>query len=62
MIEFYLVEAAKANGLDPHGYLFFILSLLPSFEKSPVHEKPETLMPGDRKIQKRYNPNYKENI
>ncbi len=40
-----LVETAKANGLDPYDYLLYTLSMLPYFEKSPAHEKLDTLMP-----------------
>lgn len=59
-IVYSLVETAKANGLDPYDYLFYTLSMLPYFGKSPAHEKLDTLMPWHPEVQKRYNPNYKE--
>lgn len=59
-IVYFLVETAKANGIDPYDYLFYTLSMPPYFGKSPAHEKLDTLMPWHSEVQKRYNPNYKE--
>ena len=50
-----LVETAKANGIDPYHYLFYTLSVLPYFGKSPSHERLETLMPWADEVQQRYN-------
>ena len=44
-IVYSLVETAKANGIDPYEYLFYTLSVLPYFGKSPSHERLETPMP-----------------
>ena len=54
-IVYSLVETAKANGIDPYDYLFYTLSVLPYFGKSPSHERLETLMPWAGEIQQRYN-------
>ena len=40
-----LVETAKANGIEPYGYLLLVLSMLPYLGKSPTHEELEKLMP-----------------
>lgn len=55
-IVYSLVETAKANRIDPYDYLFYTLSLLPYWGKSPAHEKLETMMPWHPEIQKRYGP------
>ena len=55
-IVYSLVETAKANGIDPYDYLFYTLSVLPYFGKSPAHEKLETLMPWHPEAQNRYGP------
>lgn len=55
-IVYSLVETAKANGIDPYDYLFYTLSVLPYFGKSPAHEKLETLMPWHPEVQNRYGP------
>ena len=54
-IVYSLVETAKANDIDPYDYLFYTLSVLPYFGKSPSHERLETLMPWAGEIQQRYN-------
>ena len=54
-IMYSLVETAKANGIDPYHYLFYTLSVLPYFGKSPSHERLETLMPWADEVQQRYN-------
>ena len=54
-IVYSLVETAKANGIDPYHYLFYTLSVLPYFGKSPSHERLETLMPWADEVQQRYN-------
>lgn len=51
-IVYSLVETAKANGLDPYDYLFYILTMLPYFGKSPAHEKLATLMPWHPEVQR----------
>lgn len=55
-IVYSLVETAKANGIDPYDYLFYTLSVLPYFGKSPAHERLDTLMPWHPEIQNRYGP------
>ena len=40
-----LVETAKANGIDPYGYLLLVLTMLPYLGKNPSHEELEKLMP-----------------
>lgn len=55
-IVYSLVETAKASGIDPYDYLFYTLSVLPYFGKSPAHEKPETLMPWHPEVLNRYGP------
>ena len=49
-----MVETAKANGIDPYDYLFYVLSVLPYLGKSVSHEKLETLMPWSGEVQQRY--------
>lgn len=44
-IVYSLVETAKANGIEPYGYLLLVLSMLPYLGKSPTHEELEKLMP-----------------
>lgn len=39
------VEMAKANGIEPYGYLLSVLSMLPYTGKSPAHDELEKLMP-----------------
>ena len=34
-IVYSLVETAKANGIEPYGYLLLVLSMLPYLGKSP---------------------------
>ena len=38
-IVYSLAETAKANGIDSYHYLFYTLSVLPYFGKSPSHER-----------------------
>ncbi|MBR4289376.1 MAG: transposase domain-containing protein [Oscillospiraceae bacterium] len=52
------METAKANGIDPYHYLFYTLSVLPYFGKSPSHERLETLMPWADEVQQRYNEKF----
>ena len=54
-IVYSLVETAKANGIDPYDYLFYTLSVLPYFGKSPSYECLETLMPWVHELQQHYN-------
>ena len=49
-----MVETAKANGIDPYDYLFYVLSVLPYLGKSVSHERLETLMPWSGEVQQRY--------
>ena len=44
-IVYSLVETAKANSIEPYGYLLLVLSMLPYLGKSPTHEELEKLMP-----------------
>ena len=53
-IVYSMVETAKANGIDPYDYLFYVLSVLPYLGKSVSHEKLETLMPWSGEVQQRY--------
>ena len=50
-IVYSLVETAKANGLDPYDYLFYILTMLPYLGKSPAHEELAKLMPWHPQVQ-----------
>ena len=54
-IVYSMVETAKANGIDPYDYLFYVLSVLPYLGKSVSHEKLETLMPWSGGVQQRYS-------
>lgn len=56
-IVYSMVENAKANGIDPYNYLFYVLSVLPYFGKSVSHERLETLMPWGDEVQQRYVKN-----
>ena len=60
-IVYSLVETAKANKIDPYDYLFYTLSMLPYYGKTPTHEKLDSLMPWSPDVQKRYNANYAPN-
>ena len=60
-IVYSLVETARANKIDPYNYLFYTLSMLPFYGKTPTHEKLESLMPWSPDVQKRYNANYVPN-
>ena len=51
-IVYSLVETAKANGIEPYGYLLLVLSMLPYLGKSPTHEELE--LSGSAKI----NPSF----
>ena len=42
-IVYSLVETAKANGIEPYGYLLLVLSMLPYLGKSPTHEELENM-------------------
>ena len=53
-IVYSMVETAKANGIDPYDYLFYVLSMLPYLGKSVSHERLETLMPWSGEVQQRY--------
>ena len=53
-IVYSMVETAKANGIDPYDYLFYVLSVLPYLGKSVSHEKLETLMPWSGEVHQRY--------
>ena len=53
-IVYSMVETAKANGIDPYDYLFYVLSVLPYLGKSVSHERLETLMPWSGEVQQRY--------
>ena len=56
-IVYSLVETAKANGIDPYDYLFYVLSVLPYFGKSVSHERLDSLMPWANEVQNRYADN-----
>ena len=53
-IVYTMVESAKANGVDPYDYLFYVLSVLPYCGKSVSHERLETLMPWSNEVQQRF--------
>ena len=53
-IVYSMVETAKANGIDPYDYLFYVLSVLPYYDKSVSHERLETPMPWSKEVQQRY--------
>ena len=55
-IVYSLVETAKANGLDPYDYLFYILTMLPYLGKSPAHEELAKLMPWHPQVQAECGP------
>ena len=57
-IVYSLVETAKANGIGPNNYLFYTLSVLPYFGKSPSHERLEARMPWAHEVQQRYNERF----
>ena len=44
-IVYSLVETAKANDMEPYGYLLLVLSMLRYLGNSPAHEELEKLMP-----------------
>ena len=50
-IVYSLIETTKANGIDPYDYLFYTLSVLPYFSKSPSHEQLENLIPWANEVQ-----------
>ena len=56
-IVYSLVETAKANGIDPYDYLFYVLSVLPYFGKSVSHERLDSLMPWADEVQNTYGEN-----
>ncbi len=54
-IVYTVIETAKANGLDPEGYLNHLLSVLPDhfFRKTlGIQFSMDSLMPWSEKIQK----------
>ena len=51
---YFLVESAKANGIEPFAYLQHVLVQLPYSGKSPSHEELENLMPWAPDIQQEY--------
>ena len=50
------MEQAKGIETDSYDYLFYTLSVLPYFRKSPAYEKLETLMPWHPVVQNHYGP------
>lgn len=42
---FSMIETAKRNGLDPFGYLLFLLQELPKLGKPPAEEPLERIFP-----------------
>ncbi len=40
-----MIETAKRNGLDPFGYLLFLLQELPKLGETPTEEQLERLFP-----------------
>ena len=44
-IVYSLVESAKANGVDPYGYLLRLLTFMPLLGKTPPNEELDKLMP-----------------
>ena len=53
-IVYTMVETAKANGIDPYDYLFYVLSVLPYYGKSVSHELLEAQMPWSSEVQQRF--------
>ena len=51
-IVYSIVETAKANGLDPHTYLKFLLTELPYLGKNPASDKLDLFMPWTAAIRK----------
>ena len=54
-IVYTMVETAKANGIDPYDYLFYVLSVLPYYGKSVSHELLEAQMPWSSEVQQRFS-------
>lgn len=42
---FSMIETAKRNGLDPFGYLSFLLQELPELDENPAEEQLIPLLP-----------------
>ena len=59
-IVYSLVETAKANGLEPYDYLFYILSLLPYYGKNISHTDLDNLMPCSSTIRERYGQKHSQ--
>lgn len=53
-IVYSLVESAKANGVEPFGYLQHVLLELPYLGKTHSHEELESLMPWAPYVQQKY--------
>lgn len=53
-----LVESAKANDLELHSYLWFLLDELRCLDKSPSAAELETIMPWNPGIQKLLEKEY----
>ncbi|MFR4264906.1 MAG: transposase domain-containing protein [Faecalibacterium prausnitzii] len=47
---FSMIETAKRNGLDPFGYLLFLLQELPKLGKPPAEEPLERIFPWSNTI------------
>ncbi|MFR4466105.1 MAG: transposase domain-containing protein [Faecalibacterium prausnitzii] len=45
-----MIETAKRNGLDPFGYLLFLLQELPKLGKPPAEEPLERIFPWSNTI------------
>ena len=49
---FSMIEMAKRNGLDPFGYLLFLLQELPKLGETPAMEQLRPLFPWSDSIPK----------
>ena len=45
-----MIETAKRNGLDPFGYLLFLLQELPKLGETPAMEQFKPLFPWSESI------------
>lgn len=52
---FSMIETAKRNGLDPFGYLLFLLQELPQLGDEPAREQLERLFPWSDTIPAYYH-------
>lgn len=40
-----IIETAKSNNLDVYGYLFYLLTLMPEWDKNPTQIQLDSVMP-----------------